>query len=427
MKKVFQLLVLIMSTSIFAQAGHIMQGVGAVNMSMGGAATAMPIDINGTIHWNPAALSEFEGQQLGFDIGLFFSSPELSSSVPTSNGTFSGLTEDDRGTSPMPAISYFWGNADSKHKFAVSAFGISGFGVTFPENMSNPINMPQEMGGFGHIESDYMLMQIGFSWAYELSDRFSMGIQPTLNWSSLELAPNPLANPSETAGYPSSDKASAFGFGAQFGLFYHTEGGFNAGLSYKTPQTFGDFSFTNTYLDNTASEVDFQMDYPGIFSAGIGYSAPKIDLALDYRLVTYSSTEGFEKKGWTQTGSVQGFGWEDMNMISFGMQLKMVDKLPIRLGYTYSSNPINEDLAFFSIPATAIIENAIQLGLGYEFSEKFVLNAVYHTGFSNGATEGLMMDPRMAPQFPPYGAIPGTSVSYEMKTSMFMMGFNWKL
>ena len=31
------------SAMAFSQAGHIMQGVGAVNMSMGGAATAQPI------------------------------------------------------------------------------------------------------------------------------------------------------------------------------------------------------------------------------------------------------------------------------------------------------------------------------------------------------------------------------------------------
>ena len=41
-----------------------MQGVGAVNMSMGGAATAQPLDINGAIHWNPATLSNFNGKIL---------------------------------------------------------------------------------------------------------------------------------------------------------------------------------------------------------------------------------------------------------------------------------------------------------------------------------------------------------------------------
>ena len=426
MKKVFQFLVIIISSSVFAQAGHIMQGVGAVNMSMGGAATAMPIDINGTIHWNPAALSEFEGNHLAFDLGIFFSSPELSSTVPTPQGPFSGVTKDDRGASPMPALGYFWGKADSKHKFAVSAFGISGFGVTFPENMNNPINMPQNLGGFGHIESDYMLLQIGFSWSYELTENISFGLQPTFNWASLELAPNPLASPS-MAGYPVSDKATSLGYGAQIGLFYHGNSGFNVGLSYKTPQFFEEFKFENTYLDNTTSENSFEMDYPQIFSAGVGYQHEKFDLALDYRFVNYSETQGFKKSGWTQMGAVQGFGWDDMNMVSFGAQLKMVDKLPIRLGYTYSQVPIQEGLEFFSVPATAITENGVQLGLGYEFNDQFVLNAVYHAGFSSGATEGFMLNPMMAGPGNPLGAVPGTSVSYEMTTSMFMMGFNWKL
>ena len=40
MKKLLKFAVVLFSTAVFAQAGHIMQGVGAVNMSMGGAATA---------------------------------------------------------------------------------------------------------------------------------------------------------------------------------------------------------------------------------------------------------------------------------------------------------------------------------------------------------------------------------------------------
>ena len=55
-----------------------MQGVGAVNMSMGGASTAQPLDISGAIQWNPAAVSVFDETIIKFDIGLFFSSPELS-------------------------------------------------------------------------------------------------------------------------------------------------------------------------------------------------------------------------------------------------------------------------------------------------------------------------------------------------------------
>ena len=442
MKNVFKFFMLLFSATVFAQAGHIMQGVGSINMSMGGAATAQPLDISGALQWNPASISAFNDKIINFDIGAFFSSPELSSSLPAGMlgpgaPGVSGVTEDDRGVSPMPAIAMVWGKEGSKHTFGVSAFGISGFGVTFPEEAnnpfsptfnptvnSNPINYPQMAGGFGHIESDYMLLQVGLTWAYELTDKISIGLEPTINYGALELAPNPTANPNQ-AGYPVSDKASALGFGGQVGVFYDSKNGIKLGASYKSAQKFSDLEFKNTHLDNTTSENAFNMDYPAIYSLGLGYSKGNFDLALDYRHVDYENTEGFEAKGWTQTGSVQGFGWNNINIISAGIQYKGIKKLPLRVGYTFSSNPIDEELAFYSIPATAIIKHAVQLGFSYPINEKFMLNGVYHYGTSDGATSGQLMNPLMASPSNPYGAIPGTNVSYEMTTSMVMFGVSY--
>lgn len=440
------------SVTVFAQAGHIMQGVGAVNMSMGGAATGQPLDINGAMQWNPASLSEFDGKILSFNIGAFFSSPELSSSLPAGMlgegaPAVSGVTEDDRGTSPMPSLAFMWGKEDSKHTFGASMFGISGFGVTFPEEAnnplspsfnptvdSNPINYPQAAMGFGHIESDYMLLQIGLTWAYQLTDKLSVGVEPTFNYASLELAPNPTASPT-AAGYPTTDKATATGFGAQFGVFYNSGAGFKAGVSYKTAQKFSDFEFENSYLDGTKGSNEFQMDYPSIISLGLGYSTDKFDVALDYRYVDYENTEGFEGSGWQiassgdfagfPTGAVNGFGWKSMSIVSVGLQYKGVDKLPIRIGYTYSTNPIDDELAFFSIPATAVIENAMQVGFSYIINDKIDLSAVYHYGFRGDGASGQMMSPLAITPDNPLGQLPGTSVSYDMSTSMIQVGINY--
>lgn len=433
---------LLFATFAFSQAGHIMQGVGAVNMSMGGASTAQPLDISGALQWNPAAISAFDNNILKFDIGLFFSSPELSASLPAGMlgagaPAVSGTTKDDRGVSPMPALAMVWGKEDSKHTFGVSAFGISGFGVTFPEEAnnplsssfnpnenSNPINYPQAANGFGRIESDYILLQIGFTWAYEISDQFSIGFEPTVDYATLELMPNPTANPS-SAGYPSTDKATAIGFGGQIGLFYDSGTGFKAGASWKSTQYFGDFDFNNTFLDSSTSTSSFNMDYPSILSFGLGYSTANVDLALDYRNVNYKNTDGFEASGWTQTGSVAGFGWDNISIVSAGIQYKGIEKLPLRIGYTYSSNPIKNELTFFNSPATAIIKNAFQFGFSYEASENLSLDAVYHYGTSSGKTEGQILSPFAVSQANPLGALPGTSVGYDMTTSMVMVGFSY--
>jgi long-chain fatty acid transport protein len=259
-----------------------------------------------------------------------------------------------------------------------------------------------------------------------------------------------LATPSQTLGYPVSDKATATGFGAQFGLFYNSGTGFKAGASYKTAQKFSEFEFDSQYLDGSAAPaVEFQMDYPSILSFGLGYSNAAIDLALDYRMVDYENTEGFEASGWTiaesgpfagfPTGSVNGFGWENISIISAGLQYKGVNKLPLRIGYTYSSNPINDDLAFFSVPATAIIKNAFQFGFSYEVNDNWKLDAVYHYGSSGDATKGSLLNPTPAIDFDmdgnpdgpwdaasnPLGVIPGSEVSYDMTTSMIMFGASY--
>lgn len=427
MKKFFAIQVLVMVPFIlFAQAGHIMQGIGAANMSMGGAATAQPIDINGALQWNPAAIAAFDTKVFSANAGLFFSSPELASTVPTPGGPMSGVTKDDRGISVMPALAMVWGKKNSKHTFGLSAFGISGFGVTFPQSNTNPINMPQSSGGFGRIESDYQLLQVGLTYAYKLTEQLSIGLAPTFNYSSLKLAPNPLSSPSQTLGYPVSNKATAIGFGGQVGIFYNSGKGIKLGASYKTKQNFGSFDFKNTYLDNSAApNVSFKMNYPAILSLGIGYSKSNIDLALDYRFVNYANTEGFIAKGWTNTASVAGFGWKDISIISAGIQFKGIHKFPLRAGYTYSSNPINSELAFFSTPATAVIKNAFQFGFGYEFTSKFTFNAVYHHGASGGATSGPLLNPMMISAGNPYGAIPGSIVSYKMTTDLLMFGINY--
>jgi long-chain fatty acid transport protein len=434
MKKILlQFCFLIFSTFAFSQAGHIMQGVGAFNMSMGGASTAQPLDISGALQWNPASISAFNDKIIKLDMGLFFSSPELYSTVPELNSSgqptgnfYSGTTKDDRGVSPMPALAMVWGKEGSKHTFGASVFGISGFGVTFPESTTNPINMPQSMGGFGRIESDYMLLQIGFTWAYEITDKLSVGVEPTFNYGTLQLMPNPTANPS-AAGYPSTDKASTTGFGAQFGLYFDSKKGFKAGVSYKTTQDLSEFEFKNTYLDNSKGTNNFDMDYPAILSFGLGYSKSDFDIALDYRMVDYKNTNGFSETGWTlTTNSVKGFGWDNVSILSAGIQYKGISKLPLRLGYTYSSNPIGSDVAFFNIPATAIIKNAFQFGFSYAASNNISLDAVYHHGSSDGKTSGQMLNPMMVSSSNPYGAVPGTTIGYEMTTDLVMIGISYK-
>ena len=169
------------------------------------------------------------------------------------------------------------------------------------------------------------------------------------------------------------------------------------------------------------------MNFPAIYSLGIGYSNSKLDFACDFRQVEYSKTEGFQEYGWSPTAAVKGFGWSDMQIVSIGAQYKGIKKLPLRVGYTYNTNPIKSELTFFSASATAVIQNAYQFGFGYEFSKKLTLNMVYHYGKSSGSTEGPIYNPMLAGQTNPLGSVPNSKVSYKMDTSMIMLGISYKI
>lgn len=452
MKNLLVALFVMLSLTIQAQTGHVLQGAGAVNFSMGGAATALPINVNGALQWNPASITAFDHNELDVSLALFTAAPQVYAKAPTEQGGFiEGTTEDERGVSPLPTVGAVFANEDSPFAFGISAFGISGFGVDYPaeaslpvpENQnfdptnSNPLLYPQNFGGFGHLFSGYQLLQAGVTGAYEVTDGLSLGIAPTFNYASLEIEPVPIAAPDQNKGYPVGERATATGFGFQAGVFYQTEMGLNFGLAYKSTQWFNDLEIDGEYLDgSTAPVTNFNLDYPSMISAGIGYTSEMVDVALDYRYIDYENTDGFAETGWViadngfPTGAVAGFGWESIHVIAVGVQYKGIEKLPLRVGYTYNTNPITEDNIFFSASAPAVLENAAQIGFTYEASENIGISLTYHRGMTTDVS-GQLLNPTPT-QFGgpwsaenPLGKVPGSEMKSEMHTDVLLIGVTY--
>lgn len=58
-------------------------------------------------------------------------------------------------------------------------------------------------------------------------------------------------------------------------------------------------------------------------------------------------------------------------------------------------------------------------GFSYVVNDWFSLDAVYLHGASDGETLGQILNPMFIGSYPPYGAIPGSKVSYDMTIDMF--------
>jgi long-chain fatty acid transport protein len=475
--KSFKLIVAMLLVSFsFAQMGHVLNGAGAANFSMGGAAVANPIDISGALQWNPASISKFKTTKFAFDLAYFMVDAELSSTLPQHYPTsknmaenlnpnpmnLSGTTKSDAGANFLPTFAVVHGKKDCKVTWGAYAFGISGFGVdyeqeknlpkimdenrdivmntNFNQNKStNPILYPQYLKGFGDLFSNYQLMQMGLSVAYDILPNLAIGLNANLNYAMMEVHPLPVAAPNPTKGYPVGEEATALGYGYAFGVLYTHESGFSAGVSYKTTVEFDNFEFDGKYLDESEAPVtSFEMNYPAILAIGLGYSNDLVDVAVDYKMIDYENTDGFKEVGFNNMAAVKGFGWKNVTSYAIGVQYKGFKGIPLRVGYSHNNSPIDEENMFFSVAAPAVVENTVDFGVGYDFNKNVSLNLAWHMGLAN-EVEGAMYNPQAINQYNPTGkmgagtnptnnqAFKSTKVSSKMGTNVLLLGLTYEL
>jgi long-chain fatty acid transport protein len=397
------------ATTAAATDGNFLHGVGAVNAAMGGAGMATSNSLLGTFYLNPAGLMGFDGTRMEFGFELFKADRTVSSDIP---GMGSGATTSKSDYVPVPAMGISYRLNNDKMVVGLGAVGIGGFGVDYAASAfapgANPILLPQP-NGFGQVYSNYSLLKIAPAFAIAASPKLWIGGALNVDWASLAVQPMPTAAPACTtpAGpcyYPSATAADgAFGFGFQLGLTYHFNDMVSAAVAYTSPQWFDDFTFNSTYanpeLPNYGSplEITFRLDAPQVFAAGLGLKPlPGMTIALDGRYMTYSSTAGFEGSGFNADGSVAGFGWDDIFVLALGAEYWVSEAVALRAGYNHSDNPVPDSLSFYNIPAPAIVQNHLTLGLGWKPTRQLQIDLGYYHVFENSGT-GPIPNPSLPP------------------------------
>jgi len=378
-------------------------------MGMAGADTALPSDAAGTLYANPAGLTALESQ-VGFGFEAFASSASLSSTVDANGfgpgmpaGEWTGSTDSDAGILPVPSMALSYHPVDAPWAVGLGAYGIGGFGVDYPVDMQNPILSPQPSqggAGFGGIYSNFQIMQIAPSFAYDVADWLALGVSVTVDWTSLAVSPFPAASPDNSISgdptnpadpmnmptYSNARGASVFGLGFAVGLRVQLPAGLRLGVSAKSPQWLGNFAYNAAGEDGGPRRFEFDMDYPMILQAGLAYEGIDwLNLCADFRYVDYARTKGFSDSGFDNTGAVRGFGWRSIYVVSLGAEVRATEWLRVRAGYSYNPAPIESDMMFFNTPASALIEHQIYGGVGVAWQD-FRLDLGVRHGFENSVT-----------------------------------------
>jgi long-chain fatty acid transport protein len=412
-----------------ATDGHFLHGVGAINSAMGGVGVAGATDVLGALYHNPAGLMAFDGHHASISLELFKPDRTLSASIPTPQGIMSGSQQSKSDFVPIPAFGWSTELVEDKVVIGFGGLGIGGFGVDYAQSNTHPLLAPKTMGGFGQVYSNFSLLKVSPALAFAPSEKLWIGLAANIDWASLAVDPMPAASPNGSFYPGATAAASTFGFGFQAGLIYKMTDAMNLGLAYTSKQHFGEFEW-NSRNDNptdpawgTHRTLNFQMDAPAIIGAGISYQASdRLFVEADAKYYMYSSTDGFEDEGFTQTGAVAGFGWDDIKVLALGSQFQATDKFALRGGYNYSDNPIPEENSFFNVSAPAIIQHHITMGFGYEFHEGVEASVAYYH-----ALENELSGPAYNPMYMNgQEGVPQSAVTSSMFEDSFVMQFSFR-
>jgi long-chain fatty acid transport protein len=135
---------------------------------------------------------------------------------------------------------------------------------------------------------------------------------------------------------------------------------------------------------------------------------PRTLIDVDLRYFDYAHSELFGQK--VIDG---GLGWRSVFAVALGVQYQATDRLTLRAGYLYNTNPIPSPVTLFNVQAPGILTNMLSLGASYRLTENVTASLAWMHGFRN-AIEGPILQ------------IPGSSVRLDAQLDTIWAGVNIK-
>jgi long-chain fatty acid transport protein len=382
----------------------------------------------GALYWNPAGIGALPASEATFGLGLLLPTSRLASVVPAGSiipgvfppVTLSGNDAGEPGVCPIPSAAFVYRDDESPFTYGLGMYGIGGFSVNYPASETNPVLTPPPPNGIGlgHVFAQLEVLQVAPTIAVAVTQNISVGITPTINLARLSVTPLFFSPPDDANGdtfstYPSGTATRyTWGGGITFGLLYTDPSGINLGASIKSPQWFEKFRAHSADELGAPRVLKTGFDLPMTISVGGAYTGfENWTFALDLRYFDYANTDGFRGSGFNADGSVAGLGWKNIYAVASGVQYQAFERLALRMGYSYNTNPIDESVAFFNLASPLIQQHMLSAGATYEFAPGCLASLSYTHVFENSVT---------GPIVTPAGEIPGSTVTSFMYADLLI-------
>lgn len=349
---------------------NIVLNTGPAQGALAGGGLAVPLD-GSWLKFNPASISKL-GKRLDYSLEYLVPERKHRSDGPAPYGNPNVSRQTDRTASIIPAFSYI-SPINEKWTWGVGNYVISGFGNSFKQSRSLA-------GSFDSYDRriDYQAYRLTLGLAYEFDNGWSIGLSPNINYSRVRADFANPTNGAQTKGDYDWDNS----FGAGFTIGAHKEWERWAfGVSYSSTQWMQGFDKYNDLFTDSPNQ-------PPILNLGLAYKLTEdLTLTADYQLYMWENVDVFSKDG-TQGG----FGYEDQELIKFGLIYQYDKTLKLLAGYSKGNLAQSHEDIYVNAIAPILVEQFASIGFIKELDEHFEVSASYTHGFHNGLDSSTVAD-----------------------------------
>ena len=422
--------------------GYFSHGYGMKAKGRAGASTAMAADAFGGAN-NPASMV-WAGDRL--DLGLDWFSPERNASRTGSLAGIDGAAKSGSNNFLIPEFGYNKMLSPTM-SLGVTVYGNGGMNTDYSGGQIpaasacpgfNPAPGPYNLlCGTGKLGIDMIQLIVAPTLAMKLGSNHSFGISPLLGYQRFKaegLDGFQGFTPGGAAGFAADNRLtnrgydSSTGWGVRVGWMGKISDRVTLGAAYSTKMKMKKF---DKYRDLFAEQGGF--DLPANYNLGVAFAAtPKLTIAADYQRINYSDINSVGNPSTNPGNAVagtgftvgslgcsncRGFGWQDVNVLKFGVEYQYNPSLMLRAGYSHTDNPIRGRDVTFNIIAPGVVQDHVTLGFSYNVSKSSEITVAYMHAFKKSVTGPSL--------FNSFGVPAGTE-KIEMYQNSLGVAWGWK-
>ncbi|KUO63770.1 MAG: hypothetical protein APF80_13080 [Alphaproteobacteria bacterium BRH_c36] len=366
------------SSGVWATDGYFQPGFGARQKALGGAGVADGRDAT-TTSLNPAGLVHSPNE---FSMAISAFSPhryvEGSDPNPFPGFTPGGRVESDSKLFFIPNMAWSQRvNGGIVDVIGVAMYANGGMNTDYRGvtrdlaafNCFNPVTFApvgNQTGVFCNGRSGVNLQQalLSVSFAKEVMPGFSVGVAPILARQQFE------AEGLKAFGVGGSTDVS-WGGGVKGGIEWAVMPNVRLGVAGTSPIWMQPFE---KYSNLFAEQGDF--DIPANLQAGVAIDLmPNLTFMADYKHIWYSQVAAINNPSINVLSAPfgadngPGFGWQDIDVVKFGLEWRASEISTFRAGYSYNTSPIESADVMFNILAPGVVQHHFSAGATYKLTE----------------------------------------------------------